>query len=239
MVRRSARGRESATYKKQSATGGPLQAGIDLVASQLRGVLCCRSTAVVNFQAGEMEGVMSAGGDGNELLSLLQRCQTGISWEERLNIGRELLTLVESQRVRDDVVDKLPVKIYSFLVASIRLGWQQPGEKYAQACWTGLVGLPEFEVAVAEEVVDEGFLAELCARFQAGVADERVFLRDTLHWAYASFPQKRRLLRDQIGAVLGSFVRAPSRNFHISELLQVLQLIIKGFPSSTNVRALS
>lgn len=183
-----------------------------------------------------MEGIMSASGDGNELLSLLQRCQVGIAWEERLDICRELLPLVESQRVRDDVVDKLPLRVYSFLVECIRLEWQQPGEKYAQACWTGLVGLPEFEVTVAEEVVDDGLLAELCARFQGGVEDERVFLRDTLHWAYASFPQKRRLLRDKIGAVLGFFVRAPSRNFHIAELLQVLQLIIKGFPSLTNVR---
>lgn len=179
--------------------------------------------------------MVSAGGDANELLSLLQRCQAGISVEERLNVCRELLPLVESQRVRDDVVDKLPVKLYAFLVESIRLGWQQPGEKYAQACWTGLVGLPEFEVAAAQEFVDDGFLAELCARFQAGVAGEREFLRDTLHWAYASFPRKRRLLRDKIGAVLGFFVRAPSRNFHIAELLQVLQLIIKGFPSLTNV----
>lgn len=186
---------------------------------------------------GEMEDAMSAIGDGNELLSLLQRCQTGMPWKERLNICQELLPLVESQRVRDDVVDKLPFKVYSFLVESIRLGWQQPGEKYAQACWTGIVGLPEFELAVAEEVVDDVFLAELCTRFHAGVADERVFLRDTLHWAYASFPQKRRLLRDKIGAVLGFFMRTPSRNFHIAELLQVLQLIIKGFPSLTNVRA--
>lgn len=194
--------------------------------------------AVANSQAEDMEDVMSGACDGNELLSLLERCQTGISWAERLNIARELLPLVESQRVRDDVVDKLPVKIYSFLAETIRLGWQQPGEKYhAQACWTGLVGLPEFELAVAAEVVDDGFLAELCARFQAGVTDEREFLRDTLHWAYSSFPQKRRLLRDKIGAVLGFFVRAPCRNFHIAELLQVLQLIIKGFPSLTNVRA--
>ena len=179
---------------------------------------------------------MSAGGE-NKLLSLLQRYQSGISSEEHLNICRELLPLVESQHVRDDVVDKLPVQVYPFLIESVRLEWQQPGEKYAQACWAGLVGLPEFEVAAAEEVVGDGFLSELCARFHAGVADEREFLRDTLHWAYASFPKKRRLLRDKIGAVLGFFVRAPSRNFHVAELLQVLQLIIKGFPRLTNVRA--
>lgn len=184
-----------------------------------------------------MEDVISAGGDGNDLFSLLQRCEPAISWEERLRICEQLLRLVESQRVRDDVEDKLPYKVYSFLVESIRLGWQQPGETYAQACWTALMGLPEFEMAVAEEVVDDGFLAELCARFHGGVADERVFLRDTLHWAYASFPQKRRLLRQKIGAVLGFFVRAPSRNFHMAELLQVLQLIIKGFQSLNNVRA--
>lgn len=195
------------------------------------------STRVANSQTGEMTDTISSDGDENELLSLLHRCQTGISWEERLNVTRELLPLVESQRVRDDVVDRLPAKVYSFLVESIRLGWQQPGTKYAQACWSGLVGLPEFEVAAAGNVVDDGFLTELCARFQAGIEDEREFLRDTLHWAYASFPQKRRLLRDKIGAVLGFFVRAPSHHFHIADLLHVLQLIIKGFPSLTNVRA--
>lgn len=178
---------------------------------------------------------MSADGDGNELQSLLQRYDIGMPWEQRLKTCRELLHLIESQHVRDYVVDKLPRKTYSFVLDSIRLGWEKPGEHCAQACWTGLVHLPEFEEAVAGDFLDEGFLQELCGRFQAGVSDERAFLRDTLHWAYATFPQKRRLLRQKIGAVLGYFVRTPSCNFHIAELLQVVRMIIKGFPSLTKV----
>lgn len=179
--------------------------------------------------------MVSADGDENELLSLLQSYEIDMLWEERLKACRELLRLLESRRVRDFVVDKLPRNIYPLVLDSIRLGWEKPGEQCAQACWTGLVGLPEFEEAAAGDFLDEGFLQELCGRFQAGVADERVFLRDTLHWAYATFPQKRRLLRQKIGAVLGYFVRAPSCNFHIAELLQVVRMIIRGFPTLTKV----
>lgn len=175
------------------------------------------------------------GDDGTELLSLLQRYEIDMQWEERLKTCRDLLHLIESQRVRDYVVDKLPRKIYALVLDSVRLGWENPGEQCAQACWRGLVGLPEFEEAVAGDLLDDGFLQELCGRFQAGVADERAFLRDTLHWTYATFPQKRRLLRQKIGAVLGYFVRAPSCNFHIAEVLHVVRMIIKGFPSLTKV----
>lgn len=171
--------------------------------------------------------------DGNELHELLARCETGMQWEERLKTCQELLHLIDSQRVRD--VDKLPRKIYPFLLDSIRLGWEQPGEQCAQACWTGLVGLPEFEAIVAGDFVNDGFLKDLCGRFQAGVAGERVFLRDTLHWAYMNFPHKRRLLRQTIGAVLGYFVRTPNRCFHVTELLDVVRMIIKGFPSLAKV----
>lgn len=179
---------------------------------------------------------MSSDGDDNELLSLLDRCQPGMSWDERLKTLHRLLVLVESQRVRDDVANKLPRKIYSFVLESIRLGWEKPGEQCAQACWTGIVGLDEFEDEVAGGYVDDVFLDLLCGRFQAGVEEERVFLRDMLHWVYASFPKTRRLLRQKMGSVLGYFVRTPSRNFHISELLYVLRLIIQGFPSLTKVR---
>ncbi|CAM9591525.1 unnamed protein product [Scytosiphon promiscuus] len=171
--------------------------------------------------------------DDQELLSLLTRCEPGMQWELRLKVCQELLHLIESQRVRD--VDKLPPKMYAFLLDSVRLGWQQPGEQYAQACWTGLVGLPEFEPSAAGHFVDDGFLQELCDRFQAGVASEGAFLRDTLHWAYMTFPKKRRLLREKIGALLGCFVRTPSRNFHVTEVLEVVRLIIMGFPSLTKV----
>ncbi|CAM9298383.1 unnamed protein product, partial [Hapterophycus canaliculatus] len=171
--------------------------------------------------------------DGNELLSLLNGCEPGMQRGKRLETCQELLQLIESQRVRD--VDKLPRKIYGFLLDSIRLGWEIPGEQCAQACWTGLIGLPEFETTAAGDFVDDGFLQELCGRFQVGVASERAFLRDTLHWAYASFPHKRRLLRERIGAVLGYFVRTPSRKFHVAELLEVLRLIIMGFSSFTKV----
>ncbi len=179
---------------------------------------------------------MSSHGDDNELLSLLDRCQPGMSWDERLKTLRRLLVLVESQRVRDDVADKLPRKTYSFVLESIRLGWEQPVGQCAQACWAGLVGLEEFEDEMAGGYVDDGFLDILCGRFQAGVEEERVFLRDALHWAYASFPKKRRMLRQKMCSVLGYFVRTPSRNFHTAELLQVMRLIIKGFPSLTKVR---
>ena len=181
---------------------------------------------------------MSAGSDGNELLTLLQGCEAGMSLEMRVNACRKLLGLVENQRVRD--VDTLPWKIYGFLVHSIRLGWQHPEvalAKDAQACLTGLTGIPEFEATLAGDVVDDGFLLQLCDRFHRGVANERAFLRDTLHWAYASFPHKRSLLRQKIGGVLNHFVRTPSSTFHVAELLQVLRHIIKGFPENlTEVR---
>ncbi|CAM9107864.1 unnamed protein product [Ectocarpus fasciculatus] len=176
---------------------------------------------------------MSVDDEGNELLSLLQNCEIGMSWQQRSETCRTLLQLIESQRVRD--VDKLPRKIYTFIIDSLRLGWEQSGEKYAQACWTGLVALPEFEQTVAGDCIDDGFLEELCGRFQAGVPDERAFLRDTLHWAYASFPQKRRFLRRKIGGLLAYFVRTPRGKFHIAEVLQCLRLIIKGFPSLSKV----
>lgn len=189
-----------------------------------------------NISGGE---AMSSDDDDNQLLSLLDKCQPEMSWGERLKTLKHLLVLVESQRVRDDVEDKLPRKIYSFILESIRLGWDQPGERLAQACWTGLVGLEEFEDEVAGGAVDDGFLDLLCARFQAGVEEERAFLRDMLHWAYASFPKKRRLLRQKMCAVLGYFMRTPSRSVHVAELLEVMRLIIKGFPSLTKVRTSS
>lgn len=176
--------------------------------------------------------------DGSELLSLLQGCETGMPLERHLKVCRELLNLVKTQRVRD--VDKLPRKTYSFILGSIRLGWEYPEgqlRKDAQESLSGLINIPEFETAVAGEFVDDGFLMTLCGRFQAGVAEERQFLRDTLHWAYTSFPHKRALLRQQIGSVLGHFVRTPSHNFHIADLLQVVQQIVRGFPESlTKVR---
>lgn len=181
---------------------------------------------------------MSAGSDENELLSLLQGCEVGMSLEKRLKICQGLLGLVENQRVRD--VDTLPYEVYGFLVDSIRLGWQQPEThlvKSSEACLAGLIDIPEFEANVAGDVVDDGFLLQLCDRFHRGVAFERAFLRDTLHWAYASFPQKRSLLRQQIGSVLSHYLRAPSCSFHAAELLQVLRHIIKGFPENlTQVR---
>ncbi|CAN0434645.1 unnamed protein product, partial [Laminaria digitata] len=93
-----------------------------------------------------------------------------------------------------------------------------------------LIDIPEFEANVAGDVVDDGFLLQLCDRFHRGAAFERAFLRDTLHWAYAHFPQKRSLLRQKIGSVLSHFGRAPSSSFLAAELLQVLRHIIKGFP---------
>lgn len=182
---------------------------------------------------------MSGDGDENELHSLLRGCQVGMLRQERLKICRQLIILVKSQRVRD--VDKLPRKTYSFLMESIRLGWEDPeggqlrGD--AQAVFTGLVNIPEWETAVAGDYVDDGFLHALCDQFQAGVEDERAFLRDTLHWAYDSFPPKRIILRQQIGSTLGHFVRSPSRKFHVADLLHVLREIVKGFPRNlTQVR---
>lgn len=171
--------------------------------------------------------------DGSELLSLLQVCEATMSLDGRLKVCRELLNLVKTQRVRD--VDKLPRQTYSFILGSIRLGWEHPEgqlRKDAQASFSGLIIIPEFETAVARDFVDDGFLMALCGRFQAGVAEERGFLRDTLHWAYASFPHKRALLRQQIGSVLGQFVRSPSRNCHVADLLQVVRQIVRGFPDS-------
>ncbi|CAN0465419.1 unnamed protein product, partial [Ectocarpus sp. 12 AP-2014] len=61
---------------------------------------------------------MSVEDEGNELLSLLQTCEIGMSWQQRSEACRALLLLIESQRVRD--VDKLPRKIYTFILDSLR-----------------------------------------------------------------------------------------------------------------------
>lgn len=178
-------------------------------------------------------------GEGNqvsmdmELVTVLQRCLGELGWEKRLAACKELTELVNSQRVRD--VEKLPSETYPLLFDTLLLGWQQQEDELRddiQAAFRGIIRIPEFETAVAGDSIGKGLLAQLCARFHAGVSEERLFLRETLHWVYASFPQKRIFLRHQIGSVLSQFVRAPSRNTHIAELLQVVCQIVKGFPKS-------
>lgn len=184
---------------------------------------------------------MSPEDNGNELLLLFQGCKVGISREKRFKICKTLLNLVNTQHIRD--VETFPPEMYRFLLESIRLGWSDPGGDVqcdAQAVFAGIMHIPEFEIDVARNFVDDGFLMELCSQFQDGVSEERFFLRDTLYWAYASFPHKRVVLREQIGSALGQFVRTPSRSFLIQELLQVLRQIIQGFPSRlTQVRKLN
>lgn len=170
--------------------------------------------------------------DESELLVSLRRwCDAALPREERARASQQLLNLVKSQRVRD--VEKLPREAYRLLVTSVILSWQGEGGQErddVQASFTGIRAILEFDIATAEEFVDDGFLVQLCDRFHLGVSEERAFLRDTLHWAYASFPYKRPLLRRQIGAVLRQFVRMPSRNTHVAEMLQVVCQVIKGFP---------
>lgn len=169
-----------------------------------------------------------------EFLICLQRwCNTMLPWEERSQACHQLADLVSQRLVRDDIEDKLTPETYRLLVKCVLLGWQQEEgreREAVQSLFAGMVAIPEFETAAVEKFVDDGFLVRLCGRFQAGVAEERLFLRDTLHWAYASFPGTRPLLRRQIGSVLGQFVRTPSRNTHVAEMLQVVCQVIKGFP---------
>lgn len=181
----------------------------------------------------ERTRLMDAEDDGKDFVVRLKNSAVGMSWEERSKMNREVLNLVKSQRIRD--FDRLPPQMYAFLLDSIRLEWERPqdlAQNEAQSAFAGLIGFPEFETQVAGKFVNDGFLLDLCGRFQAGFSEERGFLRDTLHWAYASFPQKRPLLRQQIGAVLAQFLRSPSRQYHVAELLQVLRQIIKGFPQT-------
>ncbi|CAN0371833.1 unnamed protein product, partial [Phaeothamnion confervicola] len=91
--------------------------------------------------------------------------------------------------------------------------------------------VPEFNenLAAAAPLVTEEIVAELCLRLEAGVADEKAFLRDTLHWTYARFPDVRPALRRRLGAVLTRFARVPNKRTHVAEALQVLGQIARGF----------
>lgn len=174
---------------------------------------------------------MSTENEDFELISLLQRCKVEMSLEDRVEVCRELLVLIKNGRIRD--VDRLPIETYTLVINSIRVGWEQGKEELrdaAQEVFMGIVDIPEFENDIAEEFVNDGFLLELCNRFQVGLVEEKGFLRDTLHWAYSSFPPKRALLRQQMGSSLQHFARSPNRKFHVAEMLQVLREIIKGFP---------
>lgn len=174
--------------------------------------------------------------DGDYFLVLLQRwCDLTLQWDERSNSCRRLADLVDQRSVRDHTEDKLDEETYRLLITSVLLGWQQQKQeemKAVQTFFVEMMSIPEFENAAVEKFVDDGFLIQLCGRFQAGDPEERLFLRNTLHWAYNSFPRSRPLLRRQIGTVLGHFARAPSRNTHVAQMLEVLCQIIKGFPES-------
>ena len=192
-----------------------------------------RSARVTSWDELALLVGMPADDVGTEIFSLLERCHGGMSLKERLTVCRELNTLVKTHRIRD--VNRLPPEIYKLATESIYVAWglrEAELRGTAQSVFMGLVDIPEFEKDVAGEYVDNGFLLELCARFQAGVDEEQVFLRDMLHWVYASFPGKRSLLREQMGSALEHFARAPNRRFHVAEMLQVLREIIKGFPTS-------
>lgn len=186
----------------------------------------------------QQTAIMSTENEDIELISLLQRCRVGMSLEERVEVCRELLVLIKNGRIRD--VDRFPIETYTLVINSICVSWEQGKEELrdaAQEVFMGIVDIPEFENDVAEEFVDNGFLLELCGRFQVGLVEEKGFLRDSLHWAYSSFPPKRALLRQQMGSSLQHFARSPNRKFHVAEMLQVLREIIKGFPMKlTEVR---
>lgn len=169
--------------------------------------------------------------DGSELLNVLQRCcGAKVEPQERLAACEQLMDMVKSQRVRD--VDELPRETYGLLFTCVTLGWQEPKGKMRsiiQPAFTGIIEIPEFNTAVAGDFIENGFLVQLCGRFQAGLREERLFLRDTLYWAYAKFPKMRGLLRRQIGGILSQFARTPSRNTLVAEVLQVVRQLIKGF----------
>lgn len=170
---------------------------------------------------------------------LQQCCATGISSQARSAAGKQLLDMVRSQRVRD--LDKLPEDAYRLLFSAVQVAWHfSPDGSRGDIldAFTGIIAFPEFETAVAAGyVLQNGFLAQLCGRFQSSSSEERLFLRDTLHWVYASFPRARATLRKHINAVLCQFSRTPSLRTHVAEMLQVLRQIIRGFPERlTQVR---
>lgn len=179
---------------------------------------------------------------GVELLEVLRKCSAPETpTHVRAAACQQLVDMVKSQRVRD--VDQLPRGTYSLLFECVHMGWESPeGEMRndVQVAFAGLTRIPEFKTAEASDYVKDGFLSQLSGRFREGLAEERLFLRDTLHWVYSNFSRARGFLRGQIGAVLRQFARAPNRKTHVAEMLQVLRSIIRGFPEHlTQVTCLS
>eukprot|EP00953_Heterococcus_sp_UTEX-ZZ885_P012479 7155-Heterococcus_DN1.PRE.4 len=140
--------------------------------------------------------------------------------------------LVQSQGIRDA---EFTANTYLLLFETMLLCWGQALETAAvlqlQAAFAALIRMnwPEFSAETAAVHVDGVLIRCVLDRFEAGIADERAFLRDLAHWLYAKFPHQRVAMRARIGAVLSHYGRQPNKRTHVQELLEVVGQIVIGF----------
>jgi Protein phosphatase 2A regulatory B subunit (B56 family) len=140
--------------------------------------------------------------------------------------------LVQSQGIRDA---EFTANTYFLLFEAMLLCWGQALETAAvlqlQAAFAALIRMnwPEFSAETAADHVDAVLIRCVLDRFEAGIADERAFLRDLAHWLYAKFPHQRVAMRARIGAVLSHYSRQPNKRTHVQELLEVVGQIVIGF----------
>jgi serine/threonine protein kinase len=140
--------------------------------------------------------------------------------------------LVQTQGVRDA---EFTANTYFLLFEAMLLCWGQALETAAvlqlQAAFAALIRMnwPEFSAETAAAHVDSVLIRCVLDRFEAGIADERAFLRDLAHWLYANFPHQRVAMRARIGAVLSHYSRQPNKRTHVKELLEVVGQIVIGF----------
>ncbi|ODQ77301.1 hypothetical protein BABINDRAFT_41767 [Babjeviella inositovora NRRL Y-12698] len=88
---------------------------------------------------------------------------------------------------------------------------------------------PDFNHTVAKKYIDHDFILRLLELFDSEDPRERECLKTTLHRVYGKFLLLRSFIRKSINNVFLQFVYETDRFNGISELLEILGLIINGF----------
>lgn len=158
--------------------------------------------------------------------------ERSLSQDDRVAAASTLESLVRSRRIRD--IDDVPRNTYRLLFEALYSCWDAVPPSAAanasfQRAFGGWIATPEFICEVAEPYISDDLLRCLVGRFEVTQPEEAAFLRDTLHWLYSSFPEKRSSLRTRIGGVLSRFKRSPHKGVRVNELLEVLGQVVRGF----------